>query len=145
MEQDEYGRKRLRDELDRADHHFPREIERAVAEDPELRQAQDAHDQLVEVVRKRQLEVDEIHEAMRAMDRKRVRPLEVADGALRGRRKRGLEDACDGDEVRGDVSLEPPRSTGDVSLEPLNTGGARGSMDPAPASACRDCPSRNPS
>ena len=98
-----------------------------------LQGAQADHERQVEEVRKRQLEVDEINEALRTMGRKRSKPTERANPAAHEPRKRGHDDAHEGDETRGDVSLEPQTARGDVSLEPPSTGGASSSRDSPPA------------
>ena len=71
MTEDEEGRKRLKQDLERMDKYFERQIERAVENDPDLQIEQEVHDQEMEEIRKRRLDIDEPEEANRDVRNKR--------------------------------------------------------------------------
>ena len=118
MEMDEQGRKRLRDDIARMDAHFEREVARRVELDPELKELQEKHQQQVEEIRKRKLELDEVNEAMRAMDKKKGRPRAEEGGETRANAKRKAEDVCEGDEFRGDgQGISSSSSGADIGMQ----------------------------
>ena len=65
MAEDEEGRKRLKGDLERMDRHFERQLERELADNPDLQIEQEAHNKEVEEIRKRRLEIDAPEEATR--------------------------------------------------------------------------------
>ena len=60
MEQDEQGRDRLRQELDRTDRHFERAVQKQIETDPVLKEEVGQHEAEVEASRKRHLEGGEV-------------------------------------------------------------------------------------
>ena len=105
MLEDEEGRKRLKEELIRMDRHMDTEIERQVVNDPELRVAQEAHEEELARSRKRHLCTEESEGAVRELQDKRKRdsPAEgpsEPQGSGDSGVKRKAEEPCAGEEAR---------------------------------------------